>query len=294
MLLEPQCIVCIFNQIHKSLKLLNPLISNKDIINTQQKMMGYLANKDIYDIAGPLIAKKAYHLIAEALGEKDPYKQLKQKYNLIALEYYDQIEDIIKKAKNPLYKAFIFAAIGNTIDFGTSHKIDLYNDILNLSAGNLKINDFQKFQESLEKVESVLILGDNAGEIVFDKLLIKTLQQSYPNLEIVYSVRSAPIINDATMEDAEYIKLTDIVKVIKAQDTSGIDLSSASEEFKHYFYKNKNIILSKGQGNIESLYKVPITNTDVFYILKAKCPLMERIFNVKIGDLIFKKKDNSF
>ena len=125
---------------------------------------------------------------------------------------------------------------------------------------------------------------------MFDKILVITLKKLYPNLEIIYSIRAKPIINDATIEDAKFINLTEIIKVIEAQTTPGIDLSIATEEFKNYFYADDGIILSKGQGNFESLYKIEIPNKEVYYLLKAKCSLMERIFNATIGDLIFKKK----
>lgn len=125
---------------------------------------------------------------------------------------------------------------------------------------------------------------------MFDKILVITLKKLYPNLEIIYSIRAKPIINDATIEDAKFINLIEIIKVIEAQTTPGIDLSIATEEFKNYFYADDGIILSKGQGNFESLYKIEIPNKEVYYLLKAKCSLMERIFNATIGDLIFKKK----
>ncbi|MGQ4875952.1 MAG: ARMT1-like domain-containing protein, partial [Promethearchaeia archaeon] len=140
----------------------------------------------------------------------------------------------------------------------------------------------------------LLILGDNSGEIVFDRILIEILQELYPNLEIIYSVRAGPIINDATMEDAEFAGLTKIVKVIEAPAAPGIELSIASDEFKYYFLNESEVILSKGQGNFESLYGINMPNKEVYYLLKAKCNLMERIFNVKIGDLIFKKKTKDF
>ena len=125
---------------------------------------------------------------------------------------------------------------------------------------------------------------------MFDKILVITLKKLYPNLEIIYSIRAKPIINDATIEDAKFINLIEIIKVIEAQTTPGIDLSIATEEFKNYFCADDGIILSKGQGNFESLYKIEIPNKEVYYLLKAKCSLMERIFNATIGDLIFKKK----
>jgi len=294
MLLEPECIGCMLDQIYKALKLLYPSISNKKIIETQKKMMVYFTKADILKKPGPLIGKKAYQLVAEALGELDPYKLIKEKYNRLALKYYDEIKDLVEKSEDPLFEAIAIAAIGNTIDFGAHHKVDLINDLKTFSPENLKINDIQKFKNSLKRADQILILGDNAGEIVFDKILVITLKNIYPNLEVIYSVRSNPIINDATIEDAKFIKLTEIIKVIEAQATPGIDLSNATEEFKKYFYADDGIILSKGQGNFESLYKIEIPDKDVYYLLKAKCSLMERIFNVKMGDLIFRKKASDF
>jgi hypothetical protein len=107
-------------------------------------------------------------------------------------------------------------------------------------------------------------------------------------------VRSEPIINDITIEDAKMVGLDKLVKVVESSPTPGIDLNDSTEEFKYYFYLKGGVILSKGQGNFESLYKLPIPDQDVYYLLKAKCSLMERIFNVNLGDLIFKRKSNEF
>ena len=290
MILEPECIGCLFDQIYKAFLLLRPDISKDVIIATQKKLMEYLSKKNILTSPGPIIGKKVYQLISERLDEADPYLSLKKEYNQLALDYFDKVKEIIENATDPLFEAIAVAAIGNTIDFGAHHKIDLINDIKNFSPKNLKINDIQEFKKSLENANHILILGDNAGEIVFDKLLVITLKRLYPNLEIIYSVREGPIINDATMEDAKLINLTRIVKVIEAPAAPGIELSIANQEFKNYFNTENGIILTKGQGNFESLYGMEITNKDVYYSLKVKCPLMEKIFNAKIGDLIFKKK----
>jgi len=290
MLLEPECIGCLVDQIYKGLNLLSPSISKEKIIETQKKMMEFLIETDILNKPGPLIGKRVYQLIAEVIGKADPYKDLKDKYNHIALEYYAKVKDIVKNSEDPLFEAIAISAIGNTIDFGAHHTMDLINDIKTFTPENFKINDFPLFKESLEKSDKLLMLLDNAGEIVFDKLLVETLLQLYPNLEIICAVRAGPIINDATMEDAEFIGLTEIVKTIKSPASPGIEFSIASDKFKTTFFDMGGIILSKGQGNFESLHEVEISHKEVYYLLKAKCSLMERIFNVKIGDLIFKKK----
>ena len=159
MLLEPECIGCMLDQIYKALRLLRPSISNKKIIETQKKMMEYLTKVDILKKSGPLIGKKAYQLVAEVLGEIDPYKLIKEKYNRLALKYYDEIKDLVEKSEDSLFEAIAIAAIGNTIDFGAPHEIDLINDLKNFSPENLKINDIPNFKNSLKKAEHLLILN---------------------------------------------------------------------------------------------------------------------------------------
>ena len=294
MKLEPECIGCLFNQVLRAFKLLDPNISREVIITAQKKLMEHLLNFNINKGAAPILGKVTYNIIADLLGEEDPYHNLKIEYNRLALKYYKEILDIVEDAEDPLFKAILASALGNTIDFATQHDIDIITDLKSFKIENLAINDYEKFKNSLKDSEQLLILGDNAGEIVFDKILIIILKKYYPDLKIIYSVRSAPIINDATIEDAKFINLTELVEVIESNNAPGIILSEASEEFKEYFYKKKSTILSKGQGNFESLYGLDIPQKEVYYLLKAKCNLMERIFGVKIGDLIFKKKVKNF
>jgi uncharacterized protein with ATP-grasp and redox domains len=278
----------------RAFQLLKPDASREKILATQKKFMEYLLSFDLEKKASPIIGKVAYNLVAEALGLKDPYASIKKKYNELALQFYDEATELVNKAKDPLFKAIVVSALGNTIDFGTNHKIDFIEDIKNFSPDNLAINDYEEFKDSLEHTNNLLILLDNAGEIVFDKLLVETLISSFPELSITCSVRSAPIINDATLEDATFIGLTEIVKVIEGSGTPGIDLPSTTDEFKRYFFLKDGVILSKGQGNFESLYGMEIPNKEIFYLLKAKCSLMERLFSVKEGNIIFKRKTKSF
>ena len=290
MKLEPECIGCMLNQIHKTFKELKPGTSSATILNAQKEFMQKLLNLDLKDWVAPTVGKMVYKTISESLGLEDPYNSLKEEYNQLALQYYDDIKKIVKNSNDPLFEAIIASALGNTLDPASQHEVDLISDLNNFNPNNLVINDYQKFQKSLENSEQLLILGDNAGEIVFDKILIETLTKLHPKLEIIYSVRGGPIINDSTIEDAKFIGLTNIVKVIESTQAPGIEIWNASEEFKQYFYSKGNILLSKGQGNFESIMDMEIPGKDVYYLLKAKCPLMERLFDVNLGDLIFKKK----
>jgi len=278
--------------------MIKPDIASDIIITAQKKLMEFLTNVDVNKTSAPIVGQFAYNLVAEMLGLEDPYKHLKDEYNQLALELYDEVKAIVDSAKDPLFEAIAVAALGNTIDFAAQHQMDLIGDIKNFSLQSFKINDYNEFKKSLEIINrnegQLLILADNSGEIVFDKLLVETIKKLYPHLEIIVAVRSKPIINDATLKDAEFIGLTNIVKVIESCPVPGIDLSSATEEFKSYFHEKNGIILSKGQGNFETMYGMEIPNKELFYLLKAKCVLMERIFKAKIGDLIFKKKTAGF
>ena len=278
--------------------MIKPDIASDIVISAQKKLMEFLTNVDINKTSAPIVGQFAYNLVAEMLGLEDPYQHLKDEYNQLALELYDEVKAIVDSAKDPLFEAIAVAALGNTIDFAAQHQIDLIGDIKNFSLQSFKINDYNEFKKSLEIINrnegQLLILADNTGEIVFDKLLVETIKKLYPDLEIIVAVRSKPIINDATLKDAEFIGLTNIVKVIESCPVPGIDLPSATEEFKKYFHEKNGIILSKGQGNFETIFGMEIPNKELFYLLKAKCVLMERIFKAKIGDLIFKKKTANF
>ncbi len=294
MRLEPECIGCLFNQMLRAFRLLQPHNSRELILNAQKKLMDYLLTFNINENAAPTLGKVTYKIISELLGNKDPYHDLKIQYNSLILKHFNEIVKIIEQAEDPLFKAILAAALGNTIDFASQHEMDIIADLQNFEIEDLVINDYEKFKKSLRNTDHLLIIGDNAGEIVFDKILIMIIKKYYPDLEIVYSVRSSPIINDATIEDAKFINLSNLVEVIESNDAPGIIISEATDNFKEHFAKKNGVILSKGQGNFESLYGMTLTQKDVYYLLKAKCNLMERIFGVKIGDLIFKKKKKEF
>ncbi len=293
MKLEPECIGCFFNQIMKSLRL-NEAISTEKIISTQTKFMEYLLSLEIEKVEAPIIATRAYELIAEMHGCLDPYKSIKLQTNNLSLRYYDQIKKAVLSSKDPLFQAIIISALANSIDYASQHQIELVSDLKEFDQERLIINHYEKFISSVRKANTILIIGDNAGEIVFDKLLIEILIERYPNLETIYAVRSAPIINDATLADAKLIGLDKLIKVITSGPTPGVNFQTATADFKKFFFMKNTVILSKGQGNFESLYGLDLPDQDLYYLFMAKCNLMERILGAKIGQLIFMKKTAKF
>jgi len=162
----------------------------------------------------------------------------------------------------------------------------LINETLNQP---FAINNLPEFKKALERSRRILYLTDNAGEIVFDRILIEELPDYRDR--VIVAVKSEPVINDATMEDAEQAGLTDIVRVIEnGSDAPGTILEECSEEFLEIFY-NSDMIIAKGQGNYESLSE---NDHRVFFLLKAKCSVISRHLRVRIGDIIVKSDQTSY
>ncbi|MHA1819792.1 MAG: damage-control phosphatase ARMT1 family protein [Promethearchaeota archaeon] len=280
------CMGCMVGQIKTALELLAPGIEETEIILTQQRLMKFISEIDILNYPSSLLGKKVYEIINEVLKNPDPYKELKEKYNRKAMAYYPDLKKKVWDSDEPLKVALRISIMGNLIDFGAPNEINLEEELNELEKHDLGgPENIDNFIKNLEAAQKILILGDNAGEIVFDKILIETLKTIYPEKDIKYSVRRGPIINDSTMADAESVGMTEICPVLESSATPGIYLEECTPEFVEEF-NSADLILSKGQGNFESLVDVELETPKIFFLLKAKCKLMEKIFNVPIGTLL--------
>ncbi|MGM0366836.1 MAG: damage-control phosphatase ARMT1 family protein, partial [Actinomycetota bacterium] len=149
----------------------------------------------------------------------------------------------------------------------------------------LAINDFPRFKADLKKAKNILYIGDNAGEIVFDRVFLEELIKEQKN--IVFSVKSGPIINDATREDAEEAGINNLVKVIETgTDRSGVNFQYISEEFLKEF-KKADLVISKGQANFECLDSV---DKNTYFILKAKCRQVASCLKAGYLDVVLAKR----
>jgi uncharacterized protein with ATP-grasp and redox domains len=149
----------------------------------------------------PLFARKLHVLMRDHTGDSDPYILEKKQYNDIALGLLPEMKSLVKKSRDPFNTALRLSIAGNIIDFAISDNFDLHATIDRVLEAPFAIDHSELLKSALGKARSVLYLGDNAGEIVFDKLFIETIAHS----NLVYAVRGAPVINDATIEDAEYV-----------------------------------------------------------------------------------------
>ena len=229
----------------------------------------------------PETARLIYSVVREVTGVKDPFREYKEKSIDNALSIFDKLKSVIRSSEDPLRMAVKIAIAGNVVDPGANPDFDLEREMNEVLERELSIDHSESFRRSIERAETILYLGDNAGETVFDRLLIETIGK-----ETVYAVRDAPVINDATIEDAWQSGIGKIAKVISSGcDAPGTILKRCSSEFLEIFKKAK-VIVSKGQGNLESLSG---ENGPIFFLLKVKCPVIARHLGTEIGSMILKK-----
>ncbi len=281
-----QCIPC---TIHQCINTLNVCrVSDTVKKKTIKALLKRLKDVD-FSLPPAHNSDLAYMVCKEITNIADPYYKLKRKYNSLALKIYPNLKKLVGNSPDPLYAAAKVSVEGNIIDLGINinrgKELDFKQILTDIGKMPLAINDFDKFKIDLANASSILYIGDNAGEIVFDRVFLKELIKEHKN--IVFSVKSGPIINDATREDAEEAGINNLVKVIETgSDRSGVNFGHASNEFLKEFAK-ADLVISKGQANFESLDTV---DKNTYFILKAKCEQIARRLNVNYLDLVLVKR----
>ena len=282
-----ECIPCFIKQ---SLEAARMVTDNKGIqTKVLREVMKYFQNASLTD-SPPELSREVHKIIREITGSKDPYKKVKDKSNEIAQKDYLNLKKLVIKSDDPLLMAIKLSIVGNVIDFGTTNRFDVNDMIYNAINKDFDASSYPYFKRVLEKSEKILYLADNTGEIFFDKILIEELVKKQK--KITYVVKANPIINDALSIDAKFAgidKLATIIEGDSGQNLSspGILLSNASKKFLEKF-ESSDMVLSKGQGNYESLSDV---DREVFFMLVVKCPLVAEDINCEVSKLILKVKE---
>ncbi len=223
---------------------------------------------------------RVYGKIREITGVADPYREIKQQHIREALALYPEMEKMVKESDDPLLTAIRLAIAGNVIDLGINKTFNIVQDVKKILVRDFGIFDYEVFKKQLDRAKTILYLGDNAGESVFDKLLIKQLKKP-----VVYAVRTAPIINDVTLEEARLSGLDEVATLIDSGSPApGIIMRYATPQFLE-IYQNADIVISKGQGNYEGLSD---EKRSIFFLLKAKCPVIARHLGIQEGDIVLK------
>jgi len=232
--------------------------------------------------AGPI-----YKKLAALTGCEDPFLHKKKESNSQALDILPKLRSEIKGTENEFDAATRFAIAGNIIDYGAFESFDIEAMLGQCREAELVVDHLEHFRkalESLKKGSSILYLTDNCGEIVFDTLLIDFLHRR--GLSLTVATRGGPIINDALVEDAYYAGLDRYATIISnGTRLPGTVLSECSPEFL-VKYKNADLVISKGQGNFESLSEV---DKDIYFLLTIKCAVaarhMEDLVGMDVGSI---------
>jgi uncharacterized protein with ATP-grasp and redox domains len=229
----------------------------------------------------PLLALKFYRMVNRYFKGVNVYEEEKFYSNDILLRQYSYWKNFISNSNDSFKTAAKLAVIGNIIDYG-AHTVekDISGQIKSLTSRKLKIDRTYDFKNEIEKAVSILYLGDNAGEIVFDKLFIETID--HPG--ITYVVRGKPVINDVTLKDARQCEMEKVCRVISnGFDAPSTLLECCSDEFMDA-YLNADLVISKGQGNFEGL--MDVGEPRIFYMLMVKCKPIADLLGVEEGDLL--------
>ncbi|MFP4199423.1 MAG: damage-control phosphatase ARMT1 family protein [Halanaerobium sp.] len=275
------CLPCIFRQTLESARMVTDdqeLI--KDILKKYSKMLPELIDSDK---KAPEISAEMQAYIKKISGVEDPYREIKKKNLQSAFKLLPLVEKEIAEAGDPLLAALLMSAMGNSIDAGVSLNINIKENIETALKDSFAHSDYQQFLKELEKAEELLFIADNTGEAVFDKLLVKKIKEDY-DLKITYAVRETAVLNDITAEGAKELGIDQYAEIIKSGSRApGMLMESAGAEFlKHY--QKADLVISKGQGNLEGLYGI---ESDIYFLLKAKCEVIAEVLKVKEGDFVF-------
>lgn len=286
MIANSRCIACMLFKQERTIRKYSDEQKKKEYI---QKVLKILYEYGIKECA-PMVEKRIKDIYKEYYEEEVDYPALKHRYNQYMLEKEEEIKEQIQK-NNDIETCIKYVCAGNYIDFGAANKIDdqLLQGLLD-KVNELKISkeEVAYLEAELAKAKNLLYITDNCGEIVLDKIFIEELQNKYKNLKITAMVRGGIASNDATMEDAKEVGLTQVVPVIENGAAIMGTVKEQLNEDAERKIKEADVIIAKGMGNFESMYQ---EGMNPYYLLLCKCDLYKEIFGVEMYQPIFCKEE---
>ena len=234
----------------------------------------------------PEIGDRVHRIVRQEVGDGDPYRAAKESSTRQALALYPRLKTLVAEADDPLEVAVRLSIAGNIIDAGPNWEYDLWDTVERVLVQPFAIDNGSAFREALARVDRVLYLADNAGETVFDRVLIEAL-----DIPVTYAVKGGPTLNDATREDALAAGDQAAEVVSTGSDAPGTVLDRArgracSDEFRR-LYDNAELVIAKGQANYETLSE---EGPKVFCLLQTKCPVIARDVGVPVGSIVLSQR----
>lgn len=276
MRLNPECIPCLLgNQLERYPK----DIDNSRKIAYMQAILHAIANAS-ESMSAPMIMREITKIQRQMFDNEMDYSEIKRHFNQLMLEKEMNVQKEIDASEDELKLAIQFAIIGNFIDFGAMKSVDEQKlEEFVSSARDISVNEeeYISLRKDILDAKKITYLTDNCGEIVMDKLLIRVIQRMNPEVDLTVLVRGGQVLNDATMEDAVQVGLTEMADVRgNGSDIAGTCIEELSEEARKIIY-DSDVILAKGQGNFETMQ---MCGLNVYYIFMCKCEMFARKFQV--------------
>jgi uncharacterized protein with ATP-grasp and redox domains len=228
----------------------------------------------------PEMAYRIHDIVRREMGARDPYQEAKAVSTRQALALYPKLKAVVAEADDPLQTAVRLSIAGNIIDLGVAQEYDLEGTIQRVLAQPFAIDAYAAFRDGVARAEGVLYLADNAGETVFDRVLIETLEKP-----VTYVVKGGPILNDATRQDALAAGLSPVATLVdNGCNAPGTIMTLCSQEFRHLLAE-ADLIIAKGQANYETLSEAA---APIFFLLQTKCPVIARSLGVPVKSIVLK------
>jgi uncharacterized protein with ATP-grasp and redox domains len=237
----------------------------------------------------PEIGNRVHRIVRQVAANGDPYREAKTASTRQALALYPRLKALVREADDPLDVAVRLSIAGNIMDAARGQECDLWSTVERVLAQPFAADDGMAFHEALDRADTkgrngvvpLLYLADNAGETVFDRVLIEAL-----DVPVVYAVKGGPTLNDATREDALAAGVDRVAEIISTgSDAPGTILDRCSKEFRK-LYERAEIIIAKGQANYETLSEA---GSKVFCLLQTKCPVIARDVGVLVGSIVLRQ-----
>jgi uncharacterized protein with ATP-grasp and redox domains len=228
----------------------------------------------------PQIHRELNNEFCRIVGKTDLFADEKRYSNELTLELYKELRVEVIESQNPFDMALRLSIAGNIIDYGPSSDFDIHQTIQKVVNSSFAIDQSIELETRIKSAKKILYIGDNAGEIVFDKLFIEIMMHNH----LTYAVRGSSVLNDATLEDAHQVEMDFVADIISnGYDAPSTVLSECSAEFLKV-YDEADIIISKGQGNLEGL--IEENDARIFFLLMVKCDVVAEMLGVKKGDFV--------
>ena len=275
-MIDDRCSHCIYQTYQRLFGKFNIGLSREDEFNS---FFRELISREIAQTA-PQIHSELNRKFIELTGNADSFAFEKKAGNQSAMDLYKLWKTRVEASADPFNLALMIAIAGNIMDYAADSSFDINQTIDNVITAEFAIDDSSYLKQKTRESETILYLGDNAGEIVFDRLFIETINSG----SVFYSVKSAPVLNDVTMKDSKDTGMDMVARVISnGYDAPSTILSRCSKEFLEIF-SSADLIISKGQGNLEGL--ISQKDPRLFFLLMAKCDVIADMLKVQKGSLV--------